>query len=444
MHPTIARHAIYLPVRKALGGNLETAIERQTALERLPHDRLRAYQEKALKRLIDHAIKNIPFYRDLGMRRLDVKGGSPLEIIQHFPITSKVRLRSDLRSFIADGHKVSWRSTSGSTGFPFRFCKDRLALLHMDAAMHAAYSWHDIQIGDRQARIWGRRLNRKQKFLQDIKDLLLNRRRLSAFEITSESSRFFFAVLDKLRPAFLYCYPNAAVLFARHLRQMRLNARSLSLKAIICTSEPLLELHRNILTDVFACSIINEYGNSENGILGIECERGNMHVLSGNVILEVRHKDKPAPPGIEGQIVVTELHSRSIPFIRYQTEDFGSLTTEPCPCGRTFPVIKLSPTRGSSVIACPDGRKVHDALLAYIFHEGVLQFRVVQEALTSLSVEVVPDHNYSKGLEENYRNKLLEYCGAGMNITFKKREAIQPEQSGKVSYFVSRLRETRN
>ncbi|RJP20686.1 MAG: phenylacetate--CoA ligase family protein [Candidatus Abyssobacteria bacterium SURF_5] len=439
MNPVIARHAIYLPIQRALGGDLKVALRFHADIERQPESELEKYQEGALKELLDHVFSNVPFYREIVRKQPDLRTKDPFDILARLPIVSKADIREDISLFRDSKYTPFWRSTSGSTGLPFRFCKDRPSLLQMDAAMHAVYSWYGIEIGDRQARIWGRALRPRQRMAQGVKDLLLNRRRLSAFGITRETSRTFFSALERFRPAFIYCYPNAAVLFARYLNDMSLNGRALSLKAIICTSEPLLENHRSFLTDAFGCPVISEYGNSENGILAFECERGQMHALCGNVILEFLNNGKPASPGCLAEIAVTELHSRSIPFIRYRTGDLGAPRAERCTCGRPLPLVQLSCGRDHSFILRPDGTRVHAALLAYILKQGILQFRVIQLNLRELIVEFVPDHTYTDGLERIFRKRLHKYFGKEFFIRFRKVAHIPPEKNGKVLYFVSQI-----
>ena len=43
--------------------------------------------------------------------------------------------------------------------------------------------------------------------------------------------------------------------------------------------------------------------------------------------------------GTVGEIVATGFLNRDQPLIRYRTGDLGSLSEEPCPCGREMPVL---------------------------------------------------------------------------------------------------------
>src|SRR5690606_4680564 len=82
------------------------------------------------------------------------------------------------------GRRVEWRKTSGSTGTPFRFPKDREMTAWMDAAMWALYAWHGVRPGAPHARFWGMPLERGARLRRTAFDRLLNRRRVSAFELS--------------------------------------------------------------------------------------------------------------------------------------------------------------------------------------------------------------------------------------------------------------------
>lgn len=104
------------------------------------------------------------------------------------------------------------------------------------------------------------------------------------------------------------------------------------LKMIKGTSEKIYERYQEEVEKAFGAKIISEYGAAESGLIAYECpECGNMHINMENVIVEES----------EGEIVVTNLLSRSFPIIRYKLGDSIKLA-EPdfkCPCGREHPVL---------------------------------------------------------------------------------------------------------
>ena len=59
---------------------------------------------------------------------------------------------------------------------------------------------------------------------------------------------------------------------------------------------------------------------------------------------------------VQVKIVLTELNSRSIPFIRYKNGDVGRILNEKCDCQRPYEIIEIKEGRIDDYIRCPDGR----------------------------------------------------------------------------------------
>ncbi|MBU6428581.1 MAG: aldehyde dehydrogenase family protein, partial [Cyanobacteria bacterium REEB65] len=84
------------------------------------------------------------------------------------------------------------------------------------------------------------------------------------------------------------------------------------------------------------------YGTVDAGPIAYQCEhcQGSVHhVLSGHVWVDIVDRETFAPvePGAIGEILVTNLHPRLMPLIRYRVGDLGRMVTGTCPCGRRSP-----------------------------------------------------------------------------------------------------------
>jgi phenylacetate-CoA ligase len=87
-------------------------------------------------------------------------------------------------------------------------------------------------------------------------------------------------------------------------------------------------------------TIRQTYGTVLTGCIGYECEyKTGLHVPDG-VIVEVvdPHTGQPMAEGASGEIVATG-QSRVYPLIRFATGDLSLFSKEPCPCGRTGPML---------------------------------------------------------------------------------------------------------
>jgi phenylacetate-coenzyme A ligase PaaK-like adenylate-forming protein len=94
--------------------------------------------------------------------------------------------------------------------------------------------------------------------------------------------------------------------------------------------------------------IANMYGSEEMNAIAYECPCGKMHVISENVLAECFDGEKISPYG-EGRIVLTNLHNRVNPLIRYDQGDEVTLSIETkCNCGYTDKLITSLSGRVSS------------------------------------------------------------------------------------------------
>src|SRR5690606_22120872 len=95
------------------------------------------------------------------------------------------------------------------------------------------------------------------------------------------------------------------------------------------------------ISEHFGCRVVDEYGCTESGIIAFECPEGNRHIAGHNLYVEIIDPatGKVVPTGEHGEVVITELHARAMPIIRYRVGDLARISTEKCRCGRATPVI---------------------------------------------------------------------------------------------------------
>ena len=87
------------------------------------------------------------------------------------------------------------------------------------------------------------------------------------------------------------------------------------------------------------------YGLSEMCGPGVAAEcpaRAGLHVQEDHFLVEVIDPDSGlvVDEGEEGELVFTTLAKEALPLIRYRTGDVGSVTAQPCGCGRTLARIR--------------------------------------------------------------------------------------------------------
>lgn len=106
---------------------------------------------------------------------------------------------------------------------------------------------------------------------------------------------------------------------------------------VLCGGEGMNSNVRAHLGNVLNGPISLVYGSMECGIIGVQCHalRGSSqyHPLKEDMLIEVLDP-ATGEPAQAGEIIVTHLHRRLQPMIRYRLGDLGQWHDSPCPCGR--------------------------------------------------------------------------------------------------------------
>jgi phenylacetate-CoA ligase len=208
------------------------------------------------------------------------------------------------------------------------------------------------------------------------------------------------------------------------------------------TSEKLYDHQREKIEQVFGCPVANGYGGRDAGFIAHECPAGSMHITSEDIIVEIVDKQgNVLPIGESGEIVVTHLATRDFPFVRYRTGDVGILSLEACSCGRGLPVLKEIQGRSTDFVIAKNGTVIHGLALIYILRDlpGISSFKVTQETLDFVRVEIVKGSDYLPSNEQSIREVFKERLGVTVAVEFEYCNEIKPEKSGKFRYVISKV-----
>jgi len=402
-------------------------------------EELKTYHVERLNNVLQYSRRNIPYYQNKLRSYPNGNIINNIRDLEKIPTLEKNTVRLNFEEMHSNCvHRISRRYTSGSSGQPMMLFKDRHATAMMDAVMYHAYSWHNIKIGDKQARFWGMPITQINQYKEIIKDKIMNRKRFSAFDINDETMWEYYHKIMRFKPRYCYGYPSLMYEYANFLKKYNLTLKPLKLKAVIVTGELVRSNDLDVIEQTFGAHVVNEYGCTEVGIIAFQCRNRKMHVMSPNIVLEVI-KDGKQVFGEEGDVYITELFAREMPLIRYRIGDRAILSDKQCSCGCTFPVIELLSGRVDSYIITPDGHKIYDAILAYTLKQGIISFQAVQRKLNMIDVYIVRDKDYTKDIEKKYHNMLSNKIGRNVIIKFYYVDTIKRDNSGKIRYFKSEL-----
>jgi phenylacetate-CoA ligase len=413
-------------------------------LSRCTREELDRRQEQAAWAIARFHHTNNPLYRS------KLSGPLPARWVD-LPIMGKADYQTSLGTILTDGANegdLYLSSTSGSSGHPFTFAKDRFAHACSWALIRQRFGWHGITLASRQARFYGIPLDRRQYAAEKLKDLLMNRVRFPVFDLSDEALARFALRFKKEKFDYIYGYTNSLVIFARYIRQKGIDLKSWcpALRLCIVTSETCTPEDRAILEQGLGIKVVIEYGASEVGVISFENPSGELIVSEENLMLEiVDDSGAPLPDGESGSILITDLHNKALPFIRYRIGDLGTLG--PGAAGSADARKRLMSLEGrvNDTILLPSGKRAAGMTFYYISRRilessGVLkEFVIRQRGIADFEFEVVTDRPLERQDEDLIHGILDRYLEPGLNLTIRRVQSITRPASGKIKHFYSEL-----
>ena len=308
---------------------------------------------------------------------------APESALSLLPPLGKAELRAAGVAALAGGRVRSawrWSRSSGSTGEPFRVYFDprawaTLKYLVKLRARHAC----GVGLTDRVA------------LLDAVPPAAVPSRRGGHWMCVSvlQSPDAVAAALTLFEPTVIYGLPSALLEAARALG---VRARGLGVRAVFTSGELLAPGARDALAAAFDARVFDVYGTSETKEVAWECGHGGLHLNADVAHLEVLDDDdRPLPPGVDGNLVVTSLVNRAMPLLRYRTGDRGALHPGYCPCGRELPLLGVVTGRAADTLVFAGGRRVSPYALTCALEsvEGVLRYQVTQLDPTRVRVRAI-------------------------------------------------------
>lgn len=109
------------------------------------------------------------------------------------------------------------------------------------------------------------------------------------------------------------------------------------IRSVLASTDTLPNVIRANLARLWGCEVFDHWGMTETGLGGgVECEAHNgFHLREVDLFVEIidPQNGKVLPDGETGEVVITTLTRKAMPFIRYRTGDLGRLLPGDCDCG---------------------------------------------------------------------------------------------------------------
>lgn len=446
--PWAVRKVIYPLYRHVRGDRLSVHVKELESHSRFSAEELKIFQWSRLERFLKYIEANVPYYGDLfgelGLRTEDIRSPSDF---RNIPLLTKEKIRAAGKRIITKepGKEGIPLSTSGSTGEPLYFEVDTAAGPTRRACAIRSFRWMGIDVGDRQARIWGSYfgVSLKTRMFDTIKDYFNNILQLSAFNMSDEIMHRYAAKMRYFKPDLLIGFPSALTLFAEFCKGHKI--KDIHPKSILASGEKIYSHQKELLEDVFRSEVFEGYGTNEFGNIAHECEeRDGLHMFNDLFYLEVLHESgRPAEAGEIGELVVTDLTNLYMPFLRYRTGDMAVPAGRACSCGRTFPLLDRIEGRTFDVVVSPEGKSAGGFFWTFLSRAvpGIARFQIEQRDPTGVIFRLVPGPGWKDEYKATLESKIKANMGESFGVNFEVVEDIPLAPSGKFRFILSKIEE---
>lgn len=400
---------------------------RVDAYYELSTDAQRGMRLEQSRTILDVAIQQTSYYASL----------PPGASLCDFPVLNKSMLRAE-RARLTSHHptnsdQLSRVTTSGSSGEPFEWFHDagkrrrKLAdLLYFNTA--AGYC-----LGMKHALI---RATSKGKLIQWMQNQVW-------IDPTQCDERFKAGLRKQLLNRNIRVaigYPSVMADVAEYCKRQGDSSSDFPLSLYVVTSEIVTADQRDLIREVFDCSIVSRYATEEFGILAQSDERCQQFTINtGSVIVEILKldSDMSAEAGEVGRVVVTDLYQQAMPLIRYDIGDLAVAPEASCP---DLGVTRLHSLEGKTtqVITNQDGQAVAplSILVAFKDFECVQEFQFAQLGPARYELRISPEDAV---VQPEVKLTLLKILGDDAEIDINPMPFIPKQASGKRPVVVNEM-----
>lgn len=438
-------HFVYPMMEVRRGNKIRLHLDELSQIGALPPSLLMRIQREKLAKLLHHCFESVPAYAPYSELDSEVDD-DPYAVLQKLPVLLKPEYAKNRDSYFANGvtaEQCIRNTTGGSTAEPLVFYIDRRTVEYYEAARWRGLAKWGITPGSRSCMLWGspiemEKQKQKKYFLKE--KYLKNRIAFPAYDIAPEKMSEYVKKINKYKPEYFYGYASVYYEFARLMKENGLKF-TFKPKCAVSTAETLYDFQRKLISEVFGCPTVNEYGARDAGILAYECPEGHMHVTAENAVIEIVDPVTGAPckNGEQGDMLITDLNNFSAPRLRYRVGDVGAISfpTENCKCSSGLPILMKLDGRVDDMFVGADGHLIHGHIFNHIskMMDVVVKFQITQTSRTAAHLLIVPRDGVAQEKNEEFAARIRDAL-PGIEVTHEYVSDIPAPKSGKFRYAI--------
>ena len=392
-------------------------------------EKLEDFQNQRLRKIIKYAFDNIPGYHEkfikVKLKPEDIKTKNDLWKI---PITTREELQNR-KDFINIRLISGTLYTGGSTGTSLKYYEsEESGEIRWNSHLRG-WSWNGYVPGRRLAVI-----SSAQGMVEAENTINL------IGDLSTENLEKNVEQLIEFKPQHLRGYVGSLYILAKYCLDSNINLEGI--ESVDPISENLYDYQREVMKKAFNCEIFEEYVCNDGGASAWECgAHEGLHYFMERAIIE----------DVNGEMIVTDLWNKAMPFIRYRNGDSVKFLNNKCSCGRELLLIKVK-GRSNDFLITKNGVVGATYLMyhgiGYVgageddskFRTGIRAVQYVQKPGYLLEVNLVKN-KWCKDEEIISFEKILSKITHGMKIRINFVNDMPKTRKGKRSFIINEDKE---
>jgi phenylacetate-CoA ligase len=391
--------------------------------------------EFKLLKLINYSLKHVKYYKD---KYPLITINSIEEFQNKIDFIDKDIVMNDTSLFLSDEldmNKFIKGTTGGTSGKPLQLIIPKNRHIVELGTVHNYWGQYGYDFSPR-AVLRNKKIDNKPFIINPItKEVIFD-----GFNLTDKNFEIIYKTMKKYKIKFLQCYPSSGYLFAKYLKNNKLDVSFI--KSFFVSSENLLDYQKDFIQSL-GIELFSLYGHSEKLVIAGTCSySGYYHFESSYGYMELidSNNNLITDEGILGEIVGTSFNNFGMPLIRYKTGDYAEYIDIECECGFKGKTVKtiLGRWNGDKVynkdgtFVTTTALNLHNELYSVI--DGI---QYIQKQKGELIINIIEGPNFTKKDENNiikhFKNKLASDC----IITLHRVKTLLKQKNGKFLLLIS-------
>jgi len=410
-------------------------------------DRISELQVKKLRKLIDHAYRNVPYYREImDKNKIKPEDIKSKEDLKKLPITDSATMKKNFRSGKALATNIEEyfpkkSHSSGSTGSPIINYRGRVSRVISGALMKRFHFWMGINsLNCKEVLLWGRPYMASwiQKRIRSFRRYLNNITQFDTHGWDTEDYLKCLTLIKKTKPDLIRGYAASIFLLGKIAKEH--NIYDVKPKSVCTTAQTLFPEQRKVIEESFKTKVYDQYGGSECHMIACECDtHESYHIQDEHVIVELL-ESKEFPSGIK-KIIITDLDNYAQPFIRYENGDLAETMSTKCSCGRGLSTLKSIIGRTQDIIRTKNGHffSMHPFTGLFLNFDGIDHFQIIQKTKESILIKIVKNNNLIGKDLKIIKTKLNNLLKDSLSYSIEFVDHIPKDISGKHKIVISEV-----